>query len=120
MRLARRRLALCLVLLLGLSPADAAAPAIKNAHYEGTVARRAAGAARVAGARQEVRWLRLAAGIGGMVAVANLQCACALFVEPAHERHCWGRVAIQFAVTLCVLTETWLVPVEGYLVDRFG
>jgi len=28
--------------------------------------------------------------------------------------------AIQVAFTLFVLAETWLVPVEGYLVDRFG
>ncbi|POA47031.1 oxalate/formate MFS antiporter, partial [Pseudomonas sp. GW460-R15] len=32
----------------------------------------------------------------------------------------WGRPAIQFAFTLFVLIETWLVPVEGYLVDRYG
>src|SRR5436309_4287971 len=31
-----------------------------------------------------------------------------------------GRAAIQVAFTIFVLTETWLVPVEGWLVDRFG
>src|ERR1043166_8102031 len=31
-----------------------------------------------------------------------------------------GRAAIQVAFTLFVLTETWLVPIEGYLIDRFG
>jgi OFA family oxalate/formate antiporter-like MFS transporter len=32
----------------------------------------------------------------------------------------WGRAAIQLAFTIFVLTETWLVPIEGYLIDRFG
>src|SRR5260370_38197161 len=32
----------------------------------------------------------------------------------------WGRAAIQVAFRIFVLTETWLVPVEGWLVDRFG
>jgi OFA family oxalate/formate antiporter-like MFS transporter len=32
----------------------------------------------------------------------------------------WGRAAIQVAFSIFVLTETWLVPVEGWFVDRFG
>src|SRR5205807_1355090 len=32
----------------------------------------------------------------------------------------WGRAAIQVAFTIFVLTETWLVPIEGYLIDKFG
>jgi len=31
-----------------------------------------------------------------------------------------GRAAIQVAFTIFVLTETWLVPFEGYLIDKFG
>jgi MFS transporter, OFA family, oxalate/formate antiporter len=31
-----------------------------------------------------------------------------------------GRYAIQWAFTIFVLTQTWLVPLDGYLVDRFG
>src|SRR6202051_2396 len=29
-------------------------------------------------------------------------------------------VVIQVAFTIFVLTETWLVPIEGYLIDKFG
>ena len=32
----------------------------------------------------------------------------------------WGRAAIQVAFSIFALTETWLVPVEGWFVDRFG
>ena len=31
-----------------------------------------------------------------------------------------GRAAIQVAVSIFVVAETWLVPVEGWFVDRFG
>ena len=55
-----------------------------------------------------------------MSMIANLQYGWTLFVNPINEKHGWGRAAIQVAFTLFVLTETWLVPIEGYLVDRFG
>jgi len=67
-----------------------------------------------------VRWLQLGAGIICMVMIANLQYGWTLFVTPIDERYHWGRAAIQVAFTIFVLTETWLVPVEGWLVDRFG
>jgi OFA family oxalate/formate antiporter-like MFS transporter len=34
--------------------------------------------------------------------------------------HHWGRGAIQVAFSVFVITETWLLPIEGYLVDRIG
>jgi OFA family oxalate/formate antiporter-like MFS transporter len=55
-----------------------------------------------------------------MVMIANLQYGWTLFVTPIDEKYHWGRAAIQVAFTIFVLTETWLVPVEGWLVDRFG
>jgi OFA family oxalate/formate antiporter-like MFS transporter len=55
-----------------------------------------------------------------MSMIANLQYGWTLFVNPISAKHGWGRAAIQVAFTLFVLTETWLVPIEGYLVDRFG
>jgi OFA family oxalate/formate antiporter-like MFS transporter len=66
------------------------------------------------------RWLQLVFGVFCMVQIANLQYGWTLFVGPIDQKFHWGRTAIQVAFTLFVLTETWLVPVEGYLVDRFG
>jgi OFA family oxalate/formate antiporter-like MFS transporter len=37
-----------------------------------------------------------------------------------HEQRGWSLSAIQVAFTIFVLVETWLVPFEGYLVDRIG
>jgi MFS transporter, OFA family, oxalate/formate antiporter len=66
------------------------------------------------------RWVQLLVGIIGMVAIANLQYGWTLFVNPIDSKFHWGKAAIQVAFTLFVLAETWLVPIEGYLVDRFG
>jgi MFS transporter, OFA family, oxalate/formate antiporter len=65
-------------------------------------------------------WIQLVLGIICMAAVANLQYGWTLFVNPIDAKFHWGRAAIQVAFTTFVLIETWLVPVEGYLVDRFG
>jgi OFA family oxalate/formate antiporter-like MFS transporter len=66
------------------------------------------------------RWGQLVIGIICMSMVANLQYGWTLFVNPIDDRFQWGRTSIQVAFTIFILTETWLVPVEGYLVDRFG
>ena len=71
-------------------------------------------------ASQLTRCTQLILGIVCMVMIANLQYGWTLFVTPIDQKYHWGRAAIQVAFTLFVLFETWLVPFEGYLVDRFG
>src|SRR6266700_2125519 len=66
------------------------------------------------------RWWQLAFGIVCMVMIANLQYGWTLFVLPIDAKYHWGRAAIQVVFSIFVLTETWLVPVEGWFVDRFG
>src|SRR4051794_21140827 len=70
--------------------------------------------------RGSYRWIQLLLGIACMAMIANLQYGWTLFVNPISEKYGWSRAAIQVAFTVFVLTETWLVPIEGYLVDRFG
>jgi MFS transporter, OFA family, oxalate/formate antiporter len=65
-------------------------------------------------------WVQLILGVVCMASVANLQYGWTLFVNPIDAKYHWGRAAIQVAFTIFVLIETWLVPVEGYLVDKFG
>jgi OFA family oxalate/formate antiporter-like MFS transporter len=71
-------------------------------------------------AAESTRWGQLIFGIICMVMIANLQYGWTLFVGPIDQKYGWGRAAIQVAFTIFVLTETWLVPVEGYLIDKFG
>jgi MFS transporter, OFA family, oxalate/formate antiporter len=70
--------------------------------------------------RMSYRWLQLVLGIICMAMIANLQYGWTLFVNPIDAKYHWGRAAIQVAFSIFVITETWLVPIEGYLVDRFG
>jgi OFA family oxalate/formate antiporter-like MFS transporter len=65
-------------------------------------------------------WVQLVIGVICMACVANLQYGWTLFVNPIDAKYHWGRASIQVAFTLFVLIETWLIPIEGYLVDRFG
>jgi OFA family oxalate/formate antiporter-like MFS transporter len=64
--------------------------------------------------------MQLVFGVICMAMIANMQYGWTLFVNPIDEKYHWGRAAIQVAFTIFVVTETWLVPVEGYLVDKYG
>jgi MFS transporter, OFA family, oxalate/formate antiporter len=66
------------------------------------------------------RWAQLVMGIVCMAMIANLQYGWTLFVNPMSEKFGWSKAAIQVAFSIFVLCETWLVPVEGWLMDRFG
>ncbi|HWI25667.1 MAG TPA: oxalate/formate MFS antiporter [Stellaceae bacterium] len=66
------------------------------------------------------RWIQLILGIICMSAVANLQYAWTLFVLPIQHAFGWNKAEIQVAFTIFILCETWLVPVEGWIVDRIG
>jgi MFS transporter, OFA family, oxalate/formate antiporter len=80
----------------------------------------AASSSEITRASQATRWSQLVFGIICMVMIANLQYGWTLFVNPIDQKYHWGRAAIQVAFTIFVLTETWLVPFEGYLIDKYG
>ncbi len=66
------------------------------------------------------RWLILFFSVLSMVAVANYQYGWTLFVPPLQKRLGAEAALIQVTFTVFVLLETWLVPFEGWLVDKFG
>src|ERR1044072_9316238 len=72
------------------------------------------------GASSGTRWAQLLFGIICMVMIANLQYGWTLFVNLIDPKYHWGRAAIQVAFTTFGATESWLVPIEGYLIDKFG
>jgi len=67
-----------------------------------------------------VRWMQIVAGIVCMVAAANIQYAWTLFVPEIQQTHGWTRASIQTAFTIFVVVQTWLTPIEGYFIDRYG
>jgi OFA family oxalate/formate antiporter-like MFS transporter len=59
-------------------------------------------------------------GVVCMVLIANLQYGWTLFVNPIEKAHGWTLAEIQFAFSLFIATETWLTPIQGWVVDRLG
>jgi OFA family oxalate/formate antiporter-like MFS transporter len=74
----------------------------------------------VSEARVPNRWLILVAAIVSMIAVANFQYGWTLFVLPLQKHLNQTAALISVTFTVFVLLETWLVPFEGWLVDKFG
>src|SRR5437899_3287337 len=68
----------------------------------------------------ENRWVILFFSVLSMVAVANFQYGWTLFVPPLQKHLHAEQAAVQITFTVFVLLETWLVPFEGWLVDKFG
>ena len=67
-----------------------------------------------------VRWTQIVVGIVCMVAAANIQYAWTLFVPEIQATHGWTRASIQTAFTIFVVVQTWLTPIEGYFIDKYG
>jgi OFA family oxalate/formate antiporter-like MFS transporter len=55
-----------------------------------------------------------------MIMIANLQYGWTLFVNPINKTHGWSIAAIQFAYSVFIALETWLTPIEGWIVDVLG
>jgi OFA family oxalate/formate antiporter-like MFS transporter len=74
------------------------------------------------------RWIQFGSAVISMIMIANLQYAWTLFVRPLQEAHgrdahgnwIWSLTAIQFAFTVFIFLETWITPIEGWLIDRIG
>jgi MFS transporter, OFA family, oxalate/formate antiporter len=66
------------------------------------------------------RWTQLIWGMVAMTAIANLQYAWTLFTKPLTAGLHTTLPMIQWAFSGFILAETWLVPFEGWLVDKFG
>src|SRR5271154_2360805 len=66
------------------------------------------------------RWGQLIFVIICMVMIANLQYGWTLFVNPINKAHGWSIASIQFAFAVFIALETWLTPIQGWIVDILG
>ena len=66
------------------------------------------------------RGWQLAGCVVMMMAIANLQYAWTLFTIPISKTMGVKLSAVQLAFTIFILLETWLVPFEGWLIDKLG
>ena len=69
---------------------------------------------------RSTRWGYLAICVICMVMIANLQYGWTLFVNPLNKAHGWSIASIQFAFAIFIALETWLTPIEGWIVDVLG
>ncbi len=66
------------------------------------------------------RWFQLVASLIAMIMIANLQYSWTLFVNPLQASTGWKLSDIQYAFTLFILFQTWVQPLDGWLIDRLG
>jgi OFA family oxalate/formate antiporter-like MFS transporter len=66
------------------------------------------------------RWIQLFGSLIAMIMIANLQYGWTLFVQPLQQAHGWKLSGIQLGFTLFILFQTWVMPLEGWLIDRMG
>jgi OFA family oxalate/formate antiporter-like MFS transporter len=66
------------------------------------------------------RWLQLGAALVAMIMIANLQYSWTLFVKPIQAATGWKLSEISLAFTLFILFQTWVQPLDGWLIDWLG
>jgi OFA family oxalate/formate antiporter-like MFS transporter len=66
------------------------------------------------------RWVRLIASVIAMIMIANLQYSWALFVKPIIGATGWKLSQVQLGFTLFIAFETWMMPLSGWFMDKFG
>ncbi len=72
------------------------------------------------GAIASTRWSYLVICVICMVMIANLQYGWTLFVNPINKAHGWSIASIQVAFAIFIALETWLTPIQGWIVDSLG
>jgi OFA family oxalate/formate antiporter-like MFS transporter len=80
----------------------------------------AASASEHSAVSSTTRWAQLISVIVCMVLIANLQYGWTLFVNPINKAHGWKIAEIQFAFSIFIALETWLTPIQGWIVDVLG
>lgn len=74
----------------------------------------------IASTKPYYRWAQVGFGVLCMVAAANIQYAWTLFVPEIQNAFGWERAAIQTTFTIFIVVQTWMAPVEGYFIDKYG
>jgi oxalate/formate antiporter len=66
------------------------------------------------------RWVQLVLGLVAMMSISSPQYVWTLFTKPLQDALGATLPAVQVTFTILIVLQTWLSPVQGYLVDRFG
>ena len=77
-------------------------------------------AGEIAPAMPALRWGQLALGLIAMMSISSPQYVWTLFVAPFQAATGATLPAIQITFSVLIVLQTWLAPLQGWLVDRFG
>jgi MFS transporter, OFA family, oxalate/formate antiporter len=66
------------------------------------------------------RWLQLLLGFIAMMTISSPQYVWTLFVKPFQTTTGGTLPSIQLTISILIVLQTWLSPLQGFLVDRFG
>ncbi|MES2364741.1 MAG: oxalate/formate MFS antiporter [Pseudomonadota bacterium] len=66
------------------------------------------------------RWWQLVFGLIAMMSISSSQYVWTLFVKPLQSSLDTSLAAIQVTFSIFVVLQTWLSPLQGYLIQKFG
>src|SRR4029077_2529973 len=71
-------------------------------------------------AAASTRWIQLVLGIIAMMSISSPQYVWTLFTKSFQDGLGASLTDIQWTFSILIILQTWLSPVQGYLVDKFG
>jgi MFS family permease len=74
----------------------------------------------IAAKASSVRWVQLGLGLIAMMAISSPQYVWTLFTKSFQDNLGTTVPAIQITFSVVIVLQTWLSPLQGYLVDKFG
>ncbi|MEI9985193.1 MAG: oxalate/formate MFS antiporter [Aliidongia sp.] len=66
------------------------------------------------------RWTQLVLGVVAMMAISSPQYVWTLFVKPLQGATGADLATIQVTFSILIVLQTWLSPLQGFLIERFG
>ena len=73
-----------------------------------------------AGEISGVRWFQLLLGFIVMMTISSPQYVWTLFTNDFMKTTGSKLSEVQWTITILIVLQTWLAPMQGYLVERFG
>src|ERR1700752_2994599 len=72
------------------------------------------------GSTASTRWTQLVLGLIAMMSISSPQYVWTLFTKSFQDNLHTNLAAIQITFSIVIVLQTWLSPLQGYLVDKFG
>src|SRR5260370_18219306 len=66
------------------------------------------------------RWRQLVLGVIAMMAISSPQYVWTLFVKPVQATTGASLPAVQVTITILIVLQPWLSPLQGFLIERIG